>query len=103
MRYYPSLFTDDLSAVGNDLREIAKILNGEISINENIKGGLIEATLFGEETTIYHGLGYVPMGFIVINKSGSADIWGARVSDWTSENLFLGSNVESVEVRLFVM
>ena len=41
MRYYPSLLTDDLSPVGNDLREIAKIINGEISINENIKVGLI--------------------------------------------------------------
>ena len=103
MRYYPSLFTDELSHVGHDFQEISRIINGEISFNENLKGGLIEATLFGEETTVYHGLGYVPMGFIVINKSGAGDVWGARVADWTKENLFLGSNVENLEVRLFVM
>ena len=103
MRYYPSLLTDELSSVGNDLREIARILNGEISINENLKGSLIAATLFGEETPIYHGLGYVPTGFLVINKNGPGDIWGARVNDWTKESLFLGSNAENLEVRLFVM
>ena len=103
MRYYPSLFTDDLTPVGNDLRELAQVINGEISFNENIKGGLIEVTLYGEETTVYHGLGYVPTGFIVINKNGPGDIWGVRVDKWTKENLFLGSSAENLEVRLFVM
>ena len=103
MRYYPSQLTDELTPIGNDLREIAKIINGEISFNENVKGAYIEATLFGEETTIYHGLGYIPVGFLVVNKNAPADIWGVRVKDWTNESLFLGSNVENLEVRLFVM
>ena len=103
MRYYPSLFVDDITPVGHDLSEIAKILNGEISINENIKGALIEATLLGEDTSVYHGLGFVPTGFIVLNKNGPGDVWGVRVSQWTNETLFLGSNAESLEVRLFVL
>jgi hypothetical protein len=103
MRYYPSYLVDDLAPVGHDLTEIAKILNGEVSFNENIKGALIEATLLGEDTSVYHGLGFVPTGFMVINKNGPGDVWGVRVSKWTKETLFLGSSVESLEVRLFVL
>ena len=103
MRYYPSLFVDELSHVGHVLSEVAKVLNGEISFNENIKGAMIEATLIEEETTIYHGLGFVPTGFIVLNKNGPGDVWGVRVSQWTNETLFLGSSVENLHVRLFVL
>lgn len=102
-RYYPSLMPEDLALIGGDLKEIAKIINGEISFNENVKGALIEAVLDGEETSIYHGLGFVPTGFIVICKNGPGDIWGVRVDKWTKENLFLGSSAENLEVRLFVL
>lgn len=128
MRYYPNFHRVDVGPVRDDLVQIEKIINGEIVFGENIRGAFIEAVL-GEggdtgittfvnqttgavttieeavehETEIRHSLGFVPIGFLVVNKSGPGDIWGMRVNQWTNEILYLGSNVPNLEVRLFVL
>ena len=52
---------------GGDLTfQLEKILNEGIEFNDNLRGGLLEADLVVGENTVQHGLGFVPIGYIVL-------------------------------------
>jgi hypothetical protein len=82
--------------------QLDRILNNGIEFADNMRGSLIEVTLSGE-TRVTHGLGYTPMGFLVIFKDGEGDVWAARPRDWNSQTLYLASSATSLKVRLFVV
>lgn len=83
--------------------QLLKILNEGLELGDNFRGGLIEATLSVGENTVRHGLGFRPIGYLVLYKDISGEIFGSRVGEWTTEVLFLQSSVGSQKVRLFVL
>lgn len=58
-----------------------------------IQGNALTSISFEAATdkTISHGLNRVPQGWIVIDKTGNADIW--RSGEWTSNTITLKANV----------
>ena len=83
--------------------QLDKILNEGLELNENFRGALIEVALVFGETTVQHGLGFIPIGYLVIFSEAAVTISGSRVADWTTEKMFLNSSAASPVVRLFVM
>ncbi len=88
---------------GDISSQLDLLLNEGLELNDNFRGALLEVTLDAGENTIQHGLGFIPQGFLVIFKEKEGDIFGSRVSEWTEEQLFLQSSVESQAVRLCVL
>ena len=53
------------------------------------------------EFVITHGLGYVPVGFHVVNKATPLDVYSSGTA-WTTQNIYLKCNVASALVNLFI-
>lgn len=83
--------------------QLDTILNGGIEFGDNVRGGFLEIETTGEEQEVQHGLGYTPIGFLVIFKDAECVVWGKQLSNWNNESLFLQSNATNVTVRLFVL
>ena len=132
MRFYPE---------GNLAFQLDRMLNRGLTFVDNISGALLSIELTGEEQTISHRLGRVPIGFLVlsidgereaptgpngvtsafaftkdpetdfllinyefpINTVGPYAVWAVRITEWTSEILYLRSSVRSQMARLFVL
>lgn len=94
MRYNPELELEF---------QLTQILNDGIEFGDNIRGAFLEIKTTGAEQKIIHGLGYVPIGFIVVLREGQVDLWTDSLLSWTKDVLFLTSDVASVTVRLFVL
>ena len=84
-------------------KQLYDILNDGIDLEDNIRGALVTETVMTLSTTIFHGLGYVPKGFLIIRQEGEGMVWADRVSEWTTEDLFCRSNVENLKVTFFVL
>ena len=83
--------------------QLEKILNEGIELGENVRGAMLEVSLVAGENTVSHSLGVTPIGYQILYSENEAIIYGSRVAEWTTENIFLVSNVTSPTVRLFVM
>jgi len=94
VRFYPEQETDF---------QLGQMLNNKLTLQDNMEGALMELSLDAGENTIGHGLGFVPTGYLVLYQQAEGNIYGARVADWTNENLFLVSSVANPRVRLFVL
>jgi hypothetical protein len=77
---------------------------------QEIVNKAIDKTQFADVTThatpdtefsIEHGLGFIPVGFIVIRKDKAGDVYsGATV--WNQENIFLKCTVASAAIRVLI-
>ena len=83
--------------------QLDKILNQGIELQDNVRGALLEVAVVSGENTIQHGLGFIPMGYIVLYTENEVTIFGSRISSWTTEKLFLSSSAASPTVRLLVL
>ena len=114
--------------------QLESLLNEGLELNDNFRGGLLETDLVIGDNTVQHGLGFIPIGYIVlfpgnaVDESGvvvtphqvvkredgfllflpggfgsGAAFTGIRVSEWTTETLFLSASVASEGTRLFVV
>jgi hypothetical protein len=83
--------------------QLDKLLNEGLEFSDNFRGALLEVDLAAGENTVIHSLGFVPQGYLVLYSANEAIIYGSRVEEWTSESIFLVSNVTSPAARLFVM
>jgi len=79
------------------------ILNEGIELQDNLRGALLEVSVVAGENTVQHGLGFVPLGYIVLYSEDPAIFSGSRIEDWTTEQIFLNSSATSPKVRLFVL
>ena len=50
---------------------------------------------------VAHGLGRVPLGFLVINKDQACDIYDG--GNWTAEHIYLVSTKATANVRLLIL
>lgn len=89
-------------------RNLATVVNGKIGFGDgtnadNIDGvwATVTFALANTDTAITHNLGRVPVGYHVVSKSVSADIFNG-VAAWTTTQLTLQSSVAGVTVRLFI-
>ena len=48
--------------------QLDQLLNQGLEFNDNLKGALLEVDLVAGENTIRHGLGFVPIGYIILNS-----------------------------------
>lgn len=83
--------------------QLARLLNGGLTFQDNVQGTLLEVDLVADEVnTVHHGLGYVPVGFIVIVKDAAGEIYGANTNQWTKEILLIASELDQ-HSRIFVL
>lgn len=85
-------------------RKIITILNRGITFNENVDCRLNSFSSSGTpdaENTIAHGLGKVPIGYIVYGLNKAAIVYTGATA-WTNENIYLKVNVASVAVKIIV-
>jgi hypothetical protein len=94
MRYEPD---------GDQEYQLSMLLNKGLSFVDNIDAVQLDVDLVEGVNTILHGLGRVPVGYIVVLRQNPGDIYGTETKEWTSETLILLSNVESQRARLIVL
>ena len=83
--------------------QLDRLLNEGLEFNDNFRGGMLETDLVVGENTVRHGLGFIPVGYLVIYPGTDGTFVGVRISEWTNETLFLNASVASQGVRLFVL
>jgi len=83
--------------------QLSQLLNGGLTLYDNMRGVMLNVDLREGKNEIRHGLGHTPMGYFVLVKQNEGDIYGTETDTWTNEILFLVSSAPSQKVRLFVM
>jgi hypothetical protein len=94
MRYFPE---------GDLDYQLNQLLNGGLTLYDNMRGVIVDVDLEFGVNEIQHGLGHTPIGYLVLVKQNEGDIYGTETTTWTSEILFLVSSAQSQKARLFVM
>jgi hypothetical protein len=83
--------------------QIRDIVNGNIELDSNIRGQVIEITFAAANTQqpIKHGLGRTPTGYILIKAGAATSIYDGTSSN-TSEFIYLRSSAATtVKVLVF--
>ena len=88
---------------GNLEYQLNMLLNGGLSLHDNMRGVSVNVDLVEGLNKVQHGLGHTPIGYNILLKQNEGDIYGTDTTKWTSEILFLVSSAPSQRVRLFVM
>jgi hypothetical protein len=113
---FPALFTEQfdklrpfdkdlLTALSNWGFVLKSILDGGISINDNVDASVISVTSDatpGTEFSVLHGLGKIPSGYIVMGQDGSGSVYDGSTSN-TNATLYLKSNASSVTFKLLIV
>ena len=90
--------------------EIARALNGRIGFgdgtdSENIEGTWVSVTTPGTpntDFTVTHGLGRLPVGYLVMSKAAAVDVFDGSVAATISQ-ITLKATVGSVAIKLFIV
>ncbi len=110
---YKSEPNDPLSAIDNDLTNLFLLSQGRVRFGtgsdgdrgENISGEFQVYTSNGSadtEDTIAHGIGAVPIGYIVLNQDKGSNVYDSGTA-WTSTNIYLKQTGTSVVTTLFLL
>lgn len=83
--------------------QLDELLNEGLTFTDNHEAAFLETDLDEGENEIRHGLGFIPLGYLVIYKEKEGNVYGARKDEWSEEILFLRSSVPNQTVRLFVL
>jgi hypothetical protein len=83
--------------------QLNQLLNGGLTLYDNLRGAILNVTLVEGFNEVRHGLGYTPLGYLVLVKQNEGDIYGTETEKWDKEILCLVSSAPSQKVRLFVM
>lgn len=80
------------------------LLNEGLEFHDNFNCACLDTIELAEgENLIEHNLGFIPVGYIVIYKAVSGEIYGTRELEWDKEKLFLVSSAPNQKVRLLVL
>lgn len=107
------LNTVRLDAVDTDLKNIFIALQGRMRFGtgisgergENIDGRFQTITTNATpntQDTLAHGLGSVPIGYIVVNQDKAGSLYDSGTA-WTSTNMYFKCDVASVTFTIFVL
>lgn len=94
MRFDPSGDTD---------LQLDRLLNEGLEFRDNFRSAFLEVSLDEGKNEIQHGLGFVPLGYLVLYKRENTDIFGTEKDQWTTEQLFLKSSAKNPKVLLLVV
>lgn len=93
---------DDLLRYLNEQDEnLISIFENGVSFDENIDGAIVQYTTTGGESSIPHGLGRIPTGYIVCRSSGICQVYDGPTS-FTNQNIYLLATQPSVDITLFI-
>lgn len=112
---FPALFTEQfdklrtfdkdlLTALSNWSMVLKSILDGGISINDNMDMSqvtIVSHATPGTETGYSHGLGKVPTGYIVVGQTDAGIVYDGVTLN-TKNTIYLKSDVSSVTFRILV-
>lgn len=98
--------------VVRNLQSMYKVLRGNVSygtldpgdVGQNIDGYPATATTpvaINTEFAVKHGLNRVPVGFHVVNKNGSVDVYKST-TPWTAKTIYLKATTASINITLFI-
>ena len=112
---FPALFTEQfdkirpfdkdlLTALSNWAMVLKSILDGGISIDDNVDASRVTVVTHvtpGTEFSISHGLGKVPLGYIVTGQEAAGSIYDGSTSN-TNTTIYFKSDVSSKTFNLLV-
>lgn len=82
--------------------QLARLLNRGLTFQDNVRCAILEVELEFGMTTIQHGLGFTPLGYIVIWQSDSGAIYGGPTNLWTNQAIVISSDVAQ-DARIIVL
>ena len=112
---FPALFTEQfeklrsfdkdlLTALSNWAMVLKSILDGGISIKDNVDASRVTIMTHatpGTEVGFSHGLGKVPLGYIVTGQEAAGSVYDGGTTN-TNTTLYLKSDVSSMTFKLLV-
>lgn len=112
---FPALFTEQfdklrtfdrelITALSNWSMVLKSILDGGISIDDNVDASRVSVTTHatpGTEFSVSHLLGKVPIGYIITGQSAAGSVYDGTTTN-TKETLYLKSDVSSKTFRILV-
>lgn len=80
--------------VSNIVKKIINLINGEIKFQDNIKCNIVDVDfqVADADTPIDHNLGFIPVGYLVIQPTVSMNIYNGSQS-WSNGSIYLRSTV----------
>lgn len=89
--------------VSTVLKALGLQINGGLEFGENIKSTIVDVVFpAGQvEVAITHGLGRIPIGFLIANRSTAANIYSGT-SKWTSKIIYLRAS-SAVNAKVVVI
>jgi hypothetical protein len=102
----------DTQNVTKTLQRVYKILRGNVSygsltagdVGQNVDGYPVTLTTPvapNTEFAVNHGLNRIPVGFHIMNKLASVDVYKST-TPWTKSTIYLKATVALVSVTLFI-
>ena len=112
---FPALFTEQfdklrtfdkdlLTALSTWALVLKSSLDGGISINDNVDASRVTIVTHvtpGTETGYSHGLGKVPLGYIVTGQEAAGSVYDGATAN-TNQTLYLKSDVSSKTFKILV-
>lgn len=112
---FPALFTEQfdklrvfdkdlLTSLSNWAMVLKSILDGGISIDDNVDASRVTVVTHatpGTEFLVAHGLGKVPLGYIVTGQEAAGSVYDGTTAN-TNTALYLKSDVSSKTFKLLV-
>ena len=113
---FPALFTEQfdklrvfdkdlITSLSNWAFVLKSILDGGISINDNVDASVVSVDSHatpGTEFSVSHGLGKVPEGYIIMSSGGAGSVYDGTTAN-TKDTLYLRSDASSVTFKLLVL
>lgn len=86
------------------INELTPIINGKIQFDDNIKSQTVEVYFdaANQDKTISHNLNKTNVGFLLINKMSSFDVYHGSISD-TLSTVTLRSTVAGVTATILII
>ncbi len=112
---FPALFTEQfdklrtfdkelITSLSNWSMILKSILDGGISIDDNVDASRISVVSHatpGVEVPVSHGLGKIPLGYIVTGQAGVGSVYDGSTPN-TKDTLYFKSDVSSTTFRLLI-
>ena len=90
--------------VASTFRRAIGLLDGNIRFDKNLRTKTIAGIVFASTSIVYpieHNLGFVPTGFLVIDKDKYADFKRGAV-EWTNKTIYVQCNTANTRATILV-
>lgn len=85
--------TNQNGSIVTDITNIKLAINGNLTFNDNFSGIFVSGTVNTTTTSISHGLGSVPIGYIVVNQNSPAIIYSSgTTTQWSASIVYLSAS-----------